>query len=111
MLDSDYPAVELYNNLYTFTLPSLTQNYKNVVKTKIAISPQTNPDDYLKPYDIIKRKIDKLGVTHHFAVYLGNSKVAHISTSETESDDRSREKNIFKIIANTKKNFGAKIDS
>jgi hypothetical protein len=40
---------------------------------------KNNPDEYLKPLDIDWRKIGKFIPAYHAAVYLGNSKVAHIS--------------------------------
>ncbi|CAJ0925562.1 19201_t:CDS:2 [Entrophospora sp. SA101] len=83
----EHPAAEMYNNIYTFDLPSLSQNYKNVARRKITFLSQTNPNDYIKPYDIVKRKIDKFGMTHHYAVYLGNNEegvpeVVHIYNLE-----------------------------
>jgi len=69
----------LYNNIYTTDLPSLTQNYENITKSKVKLTSQDNPDDYLKTYDIVKRKIDYFGLSHHYAIYLGDKKVAHIS--------------------------------
>ncbi|CAG8683731.1 7044_t:CDS:2, partial [Ambispora gerdemannii] len=76
-LNSDYPAAEIYNNCYITELLSLVQNYKNIEKSRVKLSPQANPDDYLKPYDIVK--LDrKGGVYQHVAIYLGNKKVAHI---------------------------------
>ncbi|CAJ0748977.1 12487_t:CDS:2 [Entrophospora sp. SA101] len=87
ILRSEHPAAEMYNNIYTFDLPSLSQNYKNVARRKITFLSQTNPNDYIKPYDIVKRKIDKFGMTHHYAVYLGNNEegvpeVVHIYNLE-----------------------------
>ncbi|CAH1756432.1 13156_t:CDS:2 [Entrophospora sp. SA101] len=80
-LNGDHPAVELYNNIYTTELPSLNQNYKNVSKKEIEIPTQFEPDDYIRPYDIIKRKI-KGTLAYHYAIYLGNKQVVHISGKE-----------------------------
>jgi len=64
-----------------------------------------DPDDYLKPLDIIKRKMKESGgTTYHYAIYLGNGKVANISVSD--KDDKT-----FKDSFNIKGRFGAKIDT
>ncbi|CAG8584352.1 9111_t:CDS:1 [Paraglomus brasilianum] len=82
---SEYPGAEIHNNIYTTKLPPLNQNYKNVSKRKVKISDNFDPDDYIKKYDIVKRKIKELGgVAHHYAIYLGNGEVVHISRSEKE---------------------------
>ncbi|CAG8667742.1 1398_t:CDS:2, partial [Paraglomus brasilianum] len=89
-LMNDHPAAQLYNNEYSRKLPSLKQNYENITKKKVKLFFQENPDDYLKQYDIVKRKIDNIGISHHYAIYLGNNQVAHISGSKEvmgETDD------------------------
>ncbi|CAI2168496.1 18539_t:CDS:2 [Funneliformis geosporum] len=84
---SEHPGVEIHNNIYTTKLPPLNQDYKNVSKRKIKISNDFNPDDYIRKYDIVERKIKELfGFAHHFAIYLGNGEVAHISHSEREKN-------------------------
>lgn len=40
-----------------------------------------NPDDYLRPLDIVKRKTSFLN-HYHFAIYLGHGMVCHISDKE-----------------------------
>jgi hypothetical protein len=40
-----------------------------------------NPDEYLKPLDIIKVKNSKKGVSYfHFAIYLGKGKISHVTS-------------------------------
>ncbi|CAI2185198.1 15215_t:CDS:2 [Funneliformis geosporum] len=51
---------------------------------KIKISDQFKPNDHIRPYDIIKRKI-KGTLTYHYAIYLGNKQVVHISKAKNES--------------------------
>ncbi|CAI2199213.1 14161_t:CDS:2, partial [Funneliformis geosporum] len=77
-LNSDYPAAEILNNIYTTDLPSLTQNYENIAKSKIRVPSQSNLDDYIKPLDIVR--VDRKGGAYqHVAIYLGNRKVVHIN--------------------------------
>jgi len=39
-----------------------------------------NPDEYLRPLDIVKVK-NKKGTTYfHFAIYLGEGKISHITS-------------------------------
>ncbi|CAG8477145.1 15729_t:CDS:2 [Cetraspora pellucida] len=74
-LNNYNPAAELCNNRYTFYLPPLSQDYKNV--KKVLLPPRVNPDDYIRPYDIVK--VNRKGGTYqHVAIYLGDRKVAHI---------------------------------
>lgn len=42
-----------------------------------------NPDEYIRPLDIVLRKISSL--TNHVGIYLGNKKVCHISDREVQS--------------------------
>lgn len=99
-LSSDNPAVGIYNNIYTTELPSLTQSYKNVTKSKVKSSPDENYlDDYIKPYDIIKVN-RKGGVYQHVAIYLGSKRIAHISKEKNENSPRD-----FRARIDTWKNF------
>ncbi|CAI2189044.1 20470_t:CDS:2, partial [Funneliformis geosporum] len=71
-LNSDYPAAEIINNVYTTDLPSLTQNYENIAKSKIRVPSQSNLNDYIKPLDIVR--VDrKRGTYQHVAIYLGRN--------------------------------------
>ncbi|CAG8685255.1 8185_t:CDS:2, partial [Ambispora leptoticha] len=76
-LNSEHPAAKLYNNFYTLDLPALSRDYKNVIKFTKNLSLNNNPDDYLKPYDIVK--VNRKGGTYqHAAIYLGNAKEIEI---------------------------------
>ncbi|CAI2195068.1 18332_t:CDS:2, partial [Funneliformis geosporum] len=79
--NSDHPAAEIHNNVYTSNLPTLSQNYKNIVRTTKKLSSKDNPNNYIKPYDIIKVN-RKSGLYQHAAIYLGEGKVAHVNNPE-----------------------------
>ena len=77
-LNSEDPVAKLHNSPYFFDFSPPIQNYENVKKSKVVFLPLTEPDDYIKPYDIIKVK-RKGGLYQHAAIYLGKGKVAHVS--------------------------------
>ncbi|CAH1760396.1 5640_t:CDS:2, partial [Entrophospora sp. SA101] len=57
-LNKDHPAAEIYNHPYSPNTPPLIKGYENISKRKIKLSPNIdNLDNYLKPYDIVKRKM------------------------------------------------------
>ncbi|CAG8596642.1 1769_t:CDS:10, partial [Racocetra persica] len=88
-LNSNYPAAEVYNNIYTFKLPFLVQSYGNIEKRKIKLFPRISLDDHIKPYDIIKVG-RRGGIYRHVAVYLGNGEVAHVNNPEGKATSQAR---------------------
>jgi hypothetical protein len=91
--ESYKPAVALHSLFFIFDRrgvffdtyfirPSFENSESLIIKEKIRGDLLQNPDDHIKPLDVVKRKIR--GTTlYHFAVYLGNKKVVHISTYST----------------------------
>src|SRR4051812_34011140 len=57
---------------------------------EIEIKDINNPDDYLRPFDIVYRKSHFSG-NCHVAVYLGNKKVCHIYNPEGSDGQRNLE--------------------
>src|SRR5438874_2299718 len=67
------PPTKLTNGYFSLSFESS----QLVIKEKI--DSLQNPDEYIKCFDVVKRKIR--GTTlYHFAVYLGNKQVVHISS-------------------------------
>jgi len=60
-----------------------------------------NPDSFLKPTDLIWRKMEGLPGCYHVAIYLGNKRVAHIGSSKFMKASK---------IKDNKKLLGARID-
>jgi Leucine-rich repeat (LRR) protein len=85
---------------------------------KFSFSPDINPEEYLKPLDVVWRRMPMSFGSYHAAIYLGNGRVAHISVPETEEE---KETNFFKSvvdkvdiitkISNAKDSSGARIDA
>jgi|SRR6185312_17533555 len=49
----------------------------------------SNPDEYIRPYDVVKRKIREKNTqiklpAYHFAVYLGDKRVVHVFRENEE---------------------------
>jgi len=108
-LNSDYPAAETHNNIYTLKLPPLVQNYANVREKKIKISLQDNPDDYLKPHDIVKVG-RRGGLYQHVAIYLGDKKVVHVNNPEGKRSSQARFSKWEEFLKGRKKAFKDKFE-
>lgn len=65
---------------------------------RISLNPESikyDPDNYLKPLDIIWRKIERNGKStsaYHAAIYLGNNQVAHVSVGSDKNKEKDKEK-------------------
>lgn len=82
---------------------------------EIEIKEINNPDDYLRPFDIVHRK-SRFSGNFHVAVYLGDKKVCHIYNPEGSNGQRNLEealarKNQIRFFLNNLANISASSSS
>lgn len=64
-------------------------DYSNLPVRRIEFSPSENPDDHVRTFDIVKRRIIISNLTdnyqiYHVAVYLGQGKICHVYDGSVE---------------------------
>ncbi|WNE40114.1 MAG: hypothetical protein GBAus27B_000181 [Mycoplasmataceae bacterium] len=105
MLDGNIKFLD-YSNIpiREFDLPPNSFSPPSVVTLLVTLPTFSNqhlltydPDDYLRPFDIVKREINQFA--NHVAIYLGNKKVCHIYDSD-ERTQADLENNLTEIATN-----------
>jgi len=95
-LDSDNPVLAISEN----------NSFPTGIIEKFELEPDIDPEKYLKPLDIVWRRIPAT-LTYHTAIYLGNNQVAHINPLNDEINDsinqiRDKEKELENEVNSTK---------
>ncbi|CAG8620732.1 8446_t:CDS:2, partial [Paraglomus brasilianum] len=81
-LNSEHPILAVSEN----------SSFPLKVIHKFSLPANINPEEHLRPLDIVWRKMAD-GFNYHAAIYLGNNQVAHISSDSTMLTDEKKLKN------------------
>jgi hypothetical protein len=89
-LNGDYPILAMISSEnmslpgsdVEFIIPSILIDWPFVYIDSLPSDAKYNPDKYILPLDIIKRKSD---IGYHFAIYLGNEWVVHFTGKNSSS--------------------------
>lgn len=85
-LKSENPILALYNSNKSYSIAEEIIHPPHILKFKLPRDKNenypNNPDDHIKPLDIVWIEKEKLDVRFfHVGVYLGNNKVCHVTGS------------------------------
>jgi len=112
-LNSEHPILAICPKKSFYPNKVIEKKYLDIKEVK------SSPDEYLKQFDIVWRKMDKTPNFYHAGIYLGESRIAHIATGivgreEKEEISKNSTNNIFRVIKGklfTKKEFSAYSDT